>query len=181
MAKISIALSSQQEEATAFTFGKDVNKQIKTLQDRIASDTAELNKLLAERDGTKVSDMIKLFERLHIKTLRGADRNDEQIVGVHNPLAEVDMGVPKRPAQGYAYTLLTKEDDKYAFAIIRQRVKLLNYGGRKPNTRDYMHALFEKVMIPANDDKSIHHAFDVAKKLAVKLSDEKIHVDEQMM
>lgn len=179
MAKISIDLPRQ--EATAFTFGKDVNKQIKILQDRIAEDTAELNRLIAQRDGDKVSDVIKMLEKLGVKTTRGANLDDEKIVGVNNPLAEVEMGVPKRPAQGYAYTLLTKEEGKYAFAIIRQRMKLVNYGGRKPNARDYLHALYEKVFIPATDNKSIHHAFDVARKLALKLSGEKIHVDEQIV
>lgn len=179
MAKLLITLPRQ--EVTAFTFNKDVNKQIKILQDRIAEDTAHLNRLIAERDGNQVSDIVRLLERLNIKATRGANLDDEKIVGVHNPLAEIEMGVPKRPAQGYAYTLLTKEDNQYAFAIIRQRVKLFNYGGRKPNVRDYLHALYEKVMIHSSDVESIQHAFAVAKKLAIKLSDEKIHVDEEVV
>jgi hypothetical protein len=180
MAKISIEL--QRQEVTAFTFGKDRASQIKTLRERIANDTAELNRLLAEMENGQKIDILSMLKGMDIKASKPPHLSHLEVVGADNALAEIDTGVKARPSQAYAYTLLTKEDDgKYAFAIVRQKVKLLNFGGTRPNSRTFIYSLYEKVFIAEPNEKGVNSAFATTKKLAHTLSDEKIHVDEKVM
>src|SRR5438067_1962291 len=135
MAKLTIALASQQE-VIAFTFGKDRAAQIKTLRERIAADTAELNRLLAEDEGKQLTNVLSLLKGLKIKTVDNPELKHLEIPGVKNAVAEVDLGLPKSPTQSYALTLLLNRGGSFAFSVIKQRVEFLNYGGHRPNVRN---------------------------------------------